>query len=245
MVTFLSKNRSIAFILTIAVLFIGVQLWLSSSKAKAANLSLATPSDIKTALYRGGLDPTALAACGVNSESVSGVVTGVETYFSNNPTALATADENYSSAKVSYEALSRKVANGNASAQDISNLATATTTLATEATARANVMNAIITAATANLNNGQKLLLTKLAANRSWALDTHFSVVDRTQAQWVALRDAVATKKINEKYNEQIDSAAATLINTELANETVALSKTNSTNTLAGVTSAFDSELNN
>lgn len=203
------------------------------------------PIDIKTALYRAGLDPAALAVCGVNSEATSAVVTGVETYFTKNPTALATADENYTSAKVSYDSLARKVASGLASEQEITNLASASTTLTTATAARTNGINAIVTSATANLNNTQKELLTRLAINRSWGLEDHLCTVDRTQAEWVALRDAIATKKINEKYGDSIDSATAQLITNELAKGTVSQAKTNCTTNLASVTSAFDSAINN
>src|SRR6185503_5121568 len=69
----------------------------------------------------------------------------------------------------------------------------------------------------ATVSEGQRTLLCRIQTNgAAWHVPTQYLVKDRTEAQWVALRDLLAAKQIHERdetaaYPEASSSALAAI----------------------------------
>ncbi|MBI3820549.1 MAG: hypothetical protein HY286_17800 [Planctomycetes bacterium] len=195
---------------------------------------------LTSALYRAGLDPTSLAAAGVNGSGATTIVNNVKQYLTDHPNDLSTADTNYCSAKASADALRRIVQSGTATSDQLTQYQSAASTLDAATTARATALASIVTAGVANANNDQKAALQNIAANQSWGVSIEYKATTATEAQWVALRDALAVKRINTKYGVSVPDGVTTLIATWDAKTDVAAAKTAFDSNLSSVTSAWN-----
>lgn len=243
MVESMKRPRNVLFLLAVIAAAVGIKLaWPTEARAAA---SVAPNSNLVTTLHRVGLDPASLAAAGVTGNAAGGIVSALKSHFVSSPSTLAEADTAYASARVAHDQLDRKVAAGNVSGQDVVALQQAVANLASATTTRTNALNAAFTAATANLSEGQKTTLSTIQANRSWELALPYLAANRTQSEWVALRNALANKKISTKYGEAADPAATQLLQTVDATAAVSNAKANSETYLAAVTTAWNSAVQN
>lgn len=153
-------------------------------------------------LLRIDLGAEALSAAGVSGEQVSAAVSAVHGAYS--PATLAGLDETFIGAKRTADRLLRLVQSGKGSQEDVAALRAAETALATATSARDSYLTGLRMAALATLSGNQATLLGRIHENRSWGLPTQYLVKDRTQAEWVALRAALATKRISERYEDEV-----------------------------------------
>ncbi len=184
------------------------------------------PHDFKVTLLRAGLSPEALAAAGVSSGSISSALSAAAQSLAGSPDALVTADAAYATARVNSDRLERLIQSGKGHEQEVAAYQAAKTTLATAETERQAVLDGIFAAATANLSSAQRTALTNLRANASWNLPKEFLVVNRDQAEWVRLRDALANEKISHKLGDEADAGAQTQLANWRANSSVAAART-------------------
>jgi len=152
-------------------------------------------------LLRAGLGADVLAAAGVTGEEVAALVASVESAYSA-PT-LASLDEAFMAAKRTHDTLRRKVQSGKGTAQDVTSLRAAETALAQATAARDAYLTSLRTAAKANLSAEKGASIERAHANQAWHLPAHYLVKDRSEAGWVALRDALAAKEIAERDPEE------------------------------------------
>lgn len=172
------------------------------------------PADTATAatLTRVSLDPQALAAAGLGTGEVSELVNDAYAYLTQNPTALSSADADYADARRDVDALRRKAKSGLASAQEVSDLATAKSDLASATSARDSALDGIFDAAVADLSQAKKDLLATIRKNRGWGFACCYLVADRSEGDWVKLRDALANEKISAKLGEAVDPACSSFL---------------------------------
>jgi hypothetical protein len=231
----------------LAFLLVGIPLWwvrLMSPRALAAVTVVAPPplpADFPATLIRAGLDPKALAAGGVSSQSISSVLSAAATQINSAPTALSNADDAYATARTQVDHLTSVIQSGHGTQDDIAALATAKSNLATAASQRQAAVDAIFNAATANLTNGQKTALSKIRSNRSWDLPLEFVVVDRQQAEWVSVRDALANERIAVTLSGTLNEAAQSQLATWRADSSVAAAKVGLDSNLSAITTAWNS----
>jgi hypothetical protein len=230
----------------LAFLLIGIPLWWvrmphPPTVALAAITLPPPPADFPCTLIRAGLDPKALAAGGASSQSISLVLAAAATQINSAPTTLSTADDSYAAARTQVDHLTSQIQSGHGSQEDISSLATATANLATATAQRQAALDAIFNAGTANLTQGQKAALSKIRSNRSWDLPLEFLVVDRTQSQWVGVRDALANERIAVDLPGTLNEVAQSSLATWRADPAVASAKSSSDANLASVTTAWNS----
>ena len=154
-------------------------------------------------LMRSGLDAEALAAVGVTSaQDVDGLVAAVSSAIGDAPNALAAADAAYETDYFAYSKLVREVRSGQASGEEITQCQGLKQSSDTYAATRDGLLDAYFAAGAATLDANQAAALRRIRANRVWYLPVHYLVEDRTQAGWVELSDAIATRRINEQYGE-------------------------------------------
>jgi hypothetical protein len=201
-----------------------------------------TPADYPATLIRAGLDPKALAAAGVSSQSVSSVLSAAATQMNSAPNDLSNADTAYASARTQVDQLTAQIQSGHGSQDDIATLSTAQSNLATANSQRQAALDAIFNAGTANLSNAQKTALSTIRANRAaWDLPLEFLVVNREQSEWVAVRDALANERIAVSLPDSLSQAAQASLATWRADPAVSAAKASSDANLSAVTTSWNS----
>lgn len=147
-----------------------------------------------------GITPETLAASGVVSNQVADVVSRARAYLGESGGTLQATLSDARSAKAAHQALERRVQTGISTEQDRIAYAAAATTLANANAAKAAAIESFFLAATAGLAPERVTTLRNLAANRAWEVPLKYrAVAQRTQAQWVALREALAHVRITEQ----------------------------------------------
>lgn len=194
--------------------------------AKDAEVPNVPPhADFKVTLLRAGLKPEALAAAGVASNGISGVLSLAAQTVAGAPNALREADAAYATARVQSDQLERLIQSGKGHEQEVAAYQAAKTALSTAEAQRQAVLDGLFAAATANLSSAQRTALTNLRANAAWNLPPEFLVVNRDQAEWVRLRDALANERISRKLGDEPDAGAQAQLANWRANNSVAAAR--------------------
>lgn len=201
----------------------------------------ATAIDLRTTLLRAGLSPEALAASGVSSGSVAGVVADVQQSDAYTGNALGTADAAYSSAQAEVQALEKLVAKGEATEQDIAALSTAKTERATAEAAQASALSALFTAGVGSLSAASRTTITSIRASLERPVPTEFLVKSRSEDDWTRLKRLLAHERIAANAGEECDSDVASELATLRSDADVAAAKSALTANLASVTTAWNS----
>jgi hypothetical protein len=96
-------------------------------------------------------------------------------------------------------------------------------------------------AALATVSPEQAASVRRAIANGTWGFSAQYLVKDRTEREWVALRDALATQRISEQDEEEVfaDSARQALAAVDAEAE-IAIAKTNLDTRIAEVEIAWD-----
>lgn len=190
-------------------------------------------------LLRIGMGADVLAASGMTSEQVATIVGAVESAYSA-PT-LVSLDEAFMSAKRTHDTLRRTVQSGKGSAQDVTNLRAAEVTLAQATASRDDYLTNLRRGAMTRATAEQAATLERIQANKGWQLPVQYLVKDRSEPEWVALRDTLAARDIAERDPEETfpDSAREALARVDAEAE-VAQAKVAHDSNLAGVQTAWN-----
>lgn len=200
----------------------------------------APPVEVLVPLFRAGLDAEALAAAGISANHASTVALNAKALIQAAPNALANADLAYSSARSAADALQRKIQSGKATQDEIAGYPGLSALADTKKTARDAAVNSIFDAATHGLDPAAIARLQTIRTNRAaWSAPIEFLVVNRTEKEWVKLRDALANERISAKYEEPADQALAAQLATWRADSSVASAKAAVNSNLALVDAAI------
>ena len=184
--------------------------------------------------------PRALAAAGVSVNSILPTLQAAADQMNGAPTALASADESYATARGAADALATKIQGGKASQEEIASYPAAKTALESAEAARLSVIDGYFTAATANLTSNQRTALITIRANKAWGFPEEYLVVERTDAQWLALRDALSVERQAIELPDMASEAAASLLTTFRADPAVSFASTSVQTSLTQITSAWN-----
>lgn len=222
------------------VLFARIQLT-NQNRAEAAMLLLApTSSELASTLIRVGLGPEQLAAAGVSPSAAETVVGNVLDHLLANPGSLDLADGAWAESKAQCARLKRLIRAGGATSEQIAAYQTAKSQYAKAGALRNAELDTLFAAATADLGADRRGTLAALRANAAWDLPIEYLVVERTEAQWVALRDCLANERTAAKVGEDPDPAAQAALAQVRSNPLVAAAKMNRDATLAVLTAAWE-----
>ncbi len=171
-----------------------------------------TAAEVRAWLVRAGLDPKALAVANVPAGQIRALVGGAADSIVQNSLAMEQAELALSRGRTSVERLERSVRGGTASADDLRALATARDALAAAQGQVGEFVAGVFTAATAGLSPEARAALQGVKRNRGRGVPMEFTLADRTDAQWVALRDALSARAIAQREGRQIPDAANALV---------------------------------
>ena len=244
------RARTHTSLLGIALVFLAVPLWWASRGVgdavnDAEHAPIVVPPDFQVMkLMRSALGAEALAASGVQAASVTAVLQAAADEINAHPGTLDAADAAYVAARVESDRLRTRIQSGQASQEEIGNYQTQMAALATASAQRQTALDAVFSAATTNLAGPQRAGLSEIRANRavdfSKDYPIEFLVVERTQEQWVALRDALANERLAVRYPEMASQAAQSLLATLRSDPSVSAARANLDANLAAVTAAWN-----
>jgi len=196
---------------------------------------------LEVTLLRCGLESKSLAAAGVSSNEVAAVVGAMSDAIAADPGALGNADAAVASARMHADALTRKVASGLATQEEVAALASAKSALSNAEAARAAVIDGLFADATEGLAPSKVTALSAIRANRVQELPVEFLVKSREHTEWHALRKALANERICAKIGDEPDPGMQTKLATWRAEEACAAAKAACDANGDAVKSAWDS----
>jgi hypothetical protein len=198
------------------------------------------PSEFKGRLLRAGLTPRALAAAGIGQGSVLATLQAAADQMNGAPMALDSADGMYAAARVAADALARKIQSGKATQEEVASYPAAKAAVEAAEAARQSVLDGYFSAATANLTANQRAALTMIRANRRWGFPDEYLVAERTEAQWIALRDALSNEHQSAELPDMTSEAATQLLATVRGEPSVSFASTSVQTGLPLITNAWN-----
>ena len=199
-----------------------------------------TNHELAVALSRTGLSAESLAAAGATAVQTTALVDDARSYLTLHVQEVRDTEQALADAKFESDRLERKIQAGLGTQEDLAAYATAKAAAAAALAARDAELADFYTAAAEDLSATPKAVLSKLKGNTVWDVLPQYRAADRTQAEWVALRDALANKRIAEAAGGTPDEGCTQLLATADADPAVSAAKANLDSKLAEVTTAWN-----
>jgi hypothetical protein len=219
-----ARTAAIALVTTLLVfLIVSVVL----HERAVADPSQPAPGRVATALRRAGLDPHALAAAGLSASQAADVVQRVRQHLVDHPGEVASADETVADLRRASDALKRIIQSGRASHEDMAAYAAAKSQLSLAEMAQETVLNDVFWGGTSQLSTAQREIINRIRGNRRWSLPVQFAVLDRSESQWVELRDALSAERSAIESDEQPDPEVVTVLQGARSNPAVSVAAGN------------------
>ncbi len=194
-------------------------------------------------LERAGLGADVLAAAGVSAEQVGAIVSAASAEAAQQAATIASADASARSSRGDVSHLTRIVQAGAGTEQQMASLATARTALAAAESSRNTALAAIFNAGVGAMSESQGRIAAAIRGNRHWGLALHHlaaSTQARSEADWVALRDAIACHCASERCGDEESSDATALIAASESVSDIAAAKTSLANNAGAVATAWN-----
>jgi len=177
-------------------------------------------ADLIYGLRAVGLSPETLAAAGANEERTIAVVAAAASYLGNNPSELWESVRLLGDAAAEVERLERLVRIG--AAVEPEALQLARHDKATAQSLLNNLFSGLRTTAMSPLTIEQRAALNALMPNLSREVPVAFQIVERSDEEWTALRDALANEAQTAAEISSEDTHATALLATVRNQEDVA-----------------------
>ena len=189
-----------------AALPMPAQAWPAATLPPGVTESLAVD-----ALWRSGLTPDALASAGLTTGQAATVVTAMAEAISGAPSILDSIDFEVGTARAIAEPLGSRVAAGIASETEKAAWQSAKQAFATADAARESLLASLRESATASLSVAERAAVQSIRdTSEVWrSIPAPYRVVARSEADFLALREALAQERIALKTGQAIPVAAA------------------------------------
>lgn len=172
------------------------------------------PAQVAVMLHSAGLGPDAMAAAGVTATQTTAALLRVREQLPQLASQFESAHDTYSAASIEHDRLERLVRSGAGTPQDLAVLETARTQLQAATVQHDAAIHAFVQAA--DLGPEINARLAALHDRRGRGLPTHYRAAPRPDADWLALRHALASAEIHTRMGEDIPQPARAVI---LAND--------------------------
>jgi len=198
-------------------------------------------------MTRSGLSAEAICAAGVTqAQQVTALVSAVEAVIALDPNALTALDEDFSAKKVTYDQLLRTVQSGLATPQQIAQLPVAKSELDAAEAAREGYKASLRSTGLATVSPSVAALVNAIYANRDWSeLAVQYRVESRPDADWVLLREALATERVAAQYGEPFPASAQSYLASVNAGAAVSAAKVNLDTYLFAVQTSWNAAASN
>ncbi|MCE7974330.1 MAG: hypothetical protein DYG92_08425 [Leptolyngbya sp. PLA1] len=166
-------------------------------------------AELAGALGMSGLDARALATAQVAPAAVAGVVQDVRSHL-DGANFAAIADARHET-RAALERLEASIQSGSATEQDKQSLAAARAAAAGAEAAFQTTVDAVFEAGVAGLSPTQRTSLARIRANREYRVAVRYLRAERSEAGWVALREATAAVAIAANHGANASQNAVAL----------------------------------
>lgn len=198
-------------------------------------------TDVEVMLLRIGITPEVVAAAGVQSSTLQSALSAELEGLEAAVSTLATHDAACAAAKREVDALKREVQSGLGTEQDVTDLAAAKAALESATAARNTFLAGICAGLCENLSGDANTAIHRMCASKRWkTLPAAYRVEDRTEAEWLAIRDALASKKTHERFGDAVPAETTQFLASLDADADVAAAASSSASYLAGVQTLWD-----
>ncbi len=179
---------------------------MTEAESEAAGIStlVPAPSDLAVVLHRCGLSADRLASAGVRQDRIADIIDRAREALIEQEDLLAALDASYAEARRSTDALTRRVRSGRYDDADITALAQARGMLAAAEAERASLVGQIAEYAAAVAEADARNRLSAMRANAARSVPTPYSVVDRSDAEWLQLRELLAIERIAIEASDEV-----------------------------------------
>lgn len=189
-------------------------------------------------MMRVDLGADRLAAAGVSTQATTGTI---DTAIAKvGQVALESADASYAAAKPTADALQRKIQSGLATAEDVTAYQQASSQLTSATAARKSALDEVFNAGITGLPADQRALLTTIRANAGWKLPVQYLTVNRSEADWVKLRDYLDARRIYQEAGEAVPAEVTAFLATVESAAAVSKAKSDLDAGLATIQSAWN-----
>ena len=208
----------------------------SASTAKSRTLVVPNACALFGAL---GLDAHSLAAAGVSGENVGVMLEDLQAYLDENGAAFIGAVDAHHVAAKQSDSDERLIRAGKPPENEV--LTAHAATLSSAASSRNSYQTAALDAALTHLTEDQRTRLATIRGNTSREVPAAYCLVTRTDAEWIALRTALAAERQATARSESPAGAVSSLLATVRAEGATATALSNTASLLAGVRTALQS----
>ena len=236
-------NITVALLAGTAVVWAGIASVSSSTKSK--RVILPDQMEMKVVLAHAGLDPKSITAAGVTPEQAVSVATNARTYLNGNIDTIRAAAAAYDQDKADVTRLQHLVQSGQAQPEDFSSYEAALTRLAASTAQRDSQLQALRSAATANLAENVKARIATIAGNSAWEIPTEYLTISGAEPEWVKLQRSLANQRVNTGSGQATSAGAQHVLQTWGAQPDVAAAVGYLDTNLPGVTEAWNQNLGN
>ncbi len=209
----------------------------------SAMVEPATADELRVLLTQLGIEPEAAAAAGLSPQQVSAAVAALRDHLDGAIGPLRDAESALAAARRDRDALARLVRSGTATPEQQALLAQAESALAAAESGYQARIGAARAAATEGLSEPQRTALERIRSGRARELPVQYLLTERTDGEWVALRDALSGRKTAQRYGEELAHEAAQVLLAADSEPATALASANLQIGLAEVRSAFEAAL--
>jgi hypothetical protein len=166
------------------------------------------------ALTRFGLAAEPLAAAGCTAQEITALVGEARTYLQSHIQDLRDANRTWGTTRAERDRLQRLVEGGKR--ENLPAYQAAVTAFNAADAQRLTVIGAIFSAATDGLDGGKLSQIQTIRVNAAaWDVPTQFEAANRSEADWVHLRNALANQRISVAHGEQPDPDEQAFIATQ------------------------------
>lgn len=211
---------------TLASVVFSLLVWLSVLSIPGGE-NPQSPSSLRLelVLHTIGLDPKTLTASGVDAAQVQVLVREARTALENVNDALVVAESELSALRVREADLERMVRAGIDRENALQALTQARVALADAEQRVASARQAIWNAATAHLQSGVVSKVQRVAQARRWELPIEYAAAERSEQEWVELREALSHVRWCQSRGESVDESASSVVSRENSRTEVAEAK--------------------
>jgi len=193
--------------LAIGAMTVASALSLSSTRTSFESEAVEVDiTELEVELIRAKLDPESLCVAGVTAAETTTIVNNARAYLALNLATLRTAEAQLASTRIEHDRLTRLLRSGQASPSDVTDFENNEPLLATRQAALDSLQDDFYSEATDNLVSQDKLTaLGYIQDAGRWACPVQYKCANRSESDWVTLRDALANERISDELGDDPD----------------------------------------
>jgi len=233
---------SLAMILGLRLAFANTEIGGGIEHESGETPPLTMDADVEVMLLRIGITPDGLAAAGLNSTTVQAALANEHAALDDATALLVAHDGTCSTLKVEVDGLRRLIGSGEASADEIARMAIAKVELASATNARQTFLMTVCMALCEHFNGTAATCIDQLASSKRWkTIPVEYRTQERTEAQWIEIRNALAAKRTHEKAGLAVPEEVTQFLATLNSDQQVATATSSCNSNLPGVDAMWQS----